>query len=213
MKEIILIGAGGHAAELREYLDYHNKVKAGEELKLIGLLDDDKGIYDHYNYEAPYLGKINEHEVRDDVHYLMGIANLKYRKQFIEEFLKKGAQFLTFIHPTALIASTANIGEGVVISHNASVGPMATIGDYCLLNSRCTIGHDSVMGKFNFISPQVAVSGNTTIGENNLLGTNSATIPGITIGNGNLIGAGAVVIKDVPDGVTVVGNKARILKR
>ena len=40
----------------------------------------------------------------------------------------------------------------------------------------------------------------------------SSVIQGIKIGHNCQVGAGSVVTKDVPDGVTVVGNPARILK-
>jgi hypothetical protein len=36
---------------------------------------------------------------------------------------------------------------------------------------------------------------------------------GITIGNNVTIGAGTVVIKDIPDNATVVGNPQRILRK
>lgn len=212
-KKIIIVGAGGHAAELREYIDLHNQARPADRMTVLGLIDDDRSNYAHYEYHDPYLGDIQSHSVDKSCEYLMAIANLKYRRPLIERFLSAGATFTGLIHPTALIASTAEIGEGVVISHNASLGPKVKIGDFNMLNSRCTIGHDTVLGKYNFISPQVALSGNTTVGEGNLIGTNAATIPGVTIGNNSIVGAGAVVIKDVPDGVVVVGNKARILEK
>ena len=40
---------------------------------------------------------------------------------------------------------------------------------------------------------------------------NAVIIGGITIGNNAKIGAGSVVINDVPDNATVVGNPARII--
>ena len=212
-KELIIIGAGGHAAELREYIDIHNQARPADRFRVLGYIDDDPSMHEHYEYEESYLGDIASHTVRSDIWYLMAIANLKYREPLIRQFQGKGACFTGLIHPTALIASTAEIGEGVIISHNASLGPKVKIGDFNMLNSRCTIGHDTVLGNYNFISPQVALSGNTTIGDGNLLGTNAATIPGVTIGNGSIIGAGAVVIKDVPDKVVIVGNKSKILKK
>jgi len=212
MKNIIIIGSGGHAAELREYLNHFNAREPKEPIQVLGFIDDDALTYSHYGFKEPYLGSIKEHLIDKNAYYLMAIANLAYRQPIIERFMAEGARFTGFIHPTAIIASTAQIGEGTVISHNASVGPLVQIGKFNMLNSRCTIGHDSVIGNYNFISPQVAVSGNTHIGNGNLIGTNSCTIPGIQIGDNNKIGAGTSVIMNVGDNLTVVGNKPRVFE-
>lgn len=203
MKSIIIIGAGGHAAELRDYIRFINLHQGNNNLQVVGFIDDDKQSYDHYGYAEPFLGTIQDHDIRNDVDYLMGIANLAYRQPIIEKFKAAGASFTGLIHPTALISPSAEIGEGTVISHNASVGPKAKIGRFNMLNSRCTIGHDTVLGDYNFISPQVALSGNTRVGNNNLIGTNACTIPGMTIGDNNKIAAGMVIFKPVSNHETV----------
>lgn len=48
-----------------------------------------------------------------------------------------------------------------------------------------------------------------TIGKNVWIGGGAIILPGVTIGDDAVIGAGAVVTRDVPEGVTVVGNPAR----
>jgi serine acetyltransferase len=57
----------------------------------------------------------------------------------------------------------------------------------------------------------VALSGNTKIGNENLIGTGSITVPSILIGNKNKIGAGTVVIYNIPNNMTVVGSKPKML--
>ncbi|MEL7220326.1 MAG: acetyltransferase [Bacteroidota bacterium] len=203
MKEVIIIGAGGHAAELRDYICHFNQAKGETAIRVIGFLDDNPAPHEHYGYQEPLLGTILAHTVRTDCYYMMGIANLKYRRPIIESIQAKGGRFTGLIHPTALISPSAEIGEGVVISHNASVGPKAKIGKFNMLNSRCTIGHDTHMGDYNFISPKVALSGNTKIGHENMIGTNASTIPGAKIGNNNIIGAGMIVYKPIKDNETV----------
>jgi len=204
MDEIIIVGSGGHAAELRDYINHNNNARPADRIEVVGYVDDDKSTYDHYGFAEPFLGSIKEHKVRTDVKYLMGIANLSYRKKIIQTLEANGAKFRGLIHPTAIISPSASIDATTVISHNASVGAKAKIGAYNMLNSRCTIGHDSVIGDFNFISPQVAVSGNTVIGNENLIGTNACTIPGISIGNKNTVAAGMTVYKKIEDNSVVL---------
>jgi UDP-3-O-[3-hydroxymyristoyl] glucosamine N-acyltransferase len=127
----------------------------------------------------------------------MGIANLKYRKSFVEQYIEQGARFITLIHPTAYVSPSALIGSGVIIGPMANIGPNVTLGDFTLINSRSSMGHDTHLGKFNFMCPNVCCSGFTTIGDENLFGINSATIPGIKVGDRNKIAAGMVLDKNV----------------
>lgn len=47
------------------------------------------------------------------------------------------------------------------------------------------------------------------IGKNVWIGAGALIMPGVTIGDNALVGAGSVVTRDVPAGVTVMGNPAR----
>lgn len=211
-KKIIIVGAGGHAAELVDYINTWNQHQ-GVKIDILGLIDDNRENYLHYKFTAPFLGSIADHLVEPNCYYLMGIANIDFRKKIVQELLGKGAKITGFIHPSAEISPTAIIEEGVVISRHSTVGPMAIIGRHTIVNSRCTIGHDASIGQFNFISPFCAISGNTKIGNDNLVGTNVVTLPGVNLGNRNKIGAGVVLFFEVKDDTTVVGQKPRIIEK
>lgn len=203
MQSVIVIGAGGHSAEIDDYFYFTGKSNADFPLRIIGYIDDNASAYEQYQLSAPYLGSISDHQIRNDCFYLMGIANLKYRRPIIDRFIDKGAKFATFIHPQATISPSARIGKGVVVAPYANIGPNVVVGDYNLINSRCSIGHDTVIGNYNFISPNVCFSGFTKLGDENLFGINSATIPGISVGNRNKIMAGMTLDKHVGDDETV----------
>jgi acetyltransferase EpsM len=49
------------------------------------------------------------------------------------------------------------------------------------------------------------------VGEGTQVGIGASVLPGIRIGKWCTIGAGAAIIRDVPDGVTVVGVPGRIV--
>ncbi len=65
----------------------------------------------------------------------MGIANLKYKKQFVEQYKSDGAKFISLIHASAYISPTAKFGEGIIIGPMANIGPNVSIGNYTLINS------------------------------------------------------------------------------
>jgi sugar O-acyltransferase (sialic acid O-acetyltransferase NeuD family) len=213
MKKVIIIGAGGYAAELYDYIAYFNSVNSSDkQIQVVGLIDNNQQNYLKYEYECPFLGSITSHTVQKDLYYLIGIANVKYREKFVVNLLEQGANFTNFIHPMAYVSKSAKIGEGVVIYQNATIGPLASVGDFSLINSRCSIGHDTVVGKFNFLSPNVCLSGNTRIGNSNLFGINSATIPEISVGSGNQIMAGITLVNSIGDDqVVYYRNKDKIL--
>jgi acetyltransferase EpsM len=51
-----------------------------------------------------------------------------------------------------------------------------------------------------------------TVREGTHVGAGAIIIPGVTVGKWAVIGAGSVIIRDVPDFATVVGNPGRVVK-
>ena len=82
---------------------------------------------------------------------------------------------------------------GIIVSHNAVIG------------ANCTIFHQVTIGE--------GKGGAPSIGDNCFIGAGAKLIGGIHIGNNVKIGAGCVVVDDVPDGATVVAQKARIIEK
>jgi acetyltransferase-like isoleucine patch superfamily enzyme len=45
------------------------------------------------------------------------------------------------------------------------------------------------------------------------IGSNVTILCGVTVGEGAIVGAGSVVVRDVPAGVTVAGNPAKVIRK
>lgn len=198
-KDLIVIGAGGHAAEIDEYIRHNQKIGGEDEYRIIGLLDDSPENYGRYRFQAPLLGGISGHIINKNAFYVIGIASIHYRKSFVEEYISRGAKFVSVIHSSAYISESAVIGEGCVIGPNVSLGPNVQIGKFTLINARCSIGHDTMVGDYNMISPNTCLSGFSRLGDENLFGINCATLPGIIVGSRNKISAGMILDTNISD--------------
>lgn len=51
------------------------------------------------------------------------------------------------------------------------------------------------------------------LGNNVWVGAGALILPGVSVGHGAVVAAGAVVTKDVPPGVVVAGNPARVIRQ
>jgi sugar O-acyltransferase (sialic acid O-acetyltransferase NeuD family) len=119
--------------------------------------------------------------------------------------------FLGAVHPTAIVAPTADIGEGTVVLHGAVVQANAVLGRHVLVNTAASVDHDCVIGDFAHVSPHATLCGHVEVGEGTHIGAGAVVIPSVRIGRWCRVGAGAVVLSDLPDHTTAVGNPARVL--
>jgi acetyltransferase-like isoleucine patch superfamily enzyme len=109
------------------------------------------------------------------------------------------------------VGDRVKLGRGVVLCPGAIASADITLGDFAMLNLHATVGHDAAVGAWSTLSAHCDVTGRVQVADRVFMGSGVSIIPGLSIGSGATLGAGAVVIKDVPAGVTVVGNPARIL--
>jgi serine O-acetyltransferase len=80
------------------------------------------------------------------------------------------------------------------------IGETAEIGDDCTLYQGVTLGGTSL---------DRGQKRHPTIGNDVIVGSGAQVLGPFRVGNGARIGAAAVVLKEVPDGATMVGNPAR----
>jgi UDP-3-O-[3-hydroxymyristoyl] glucosamine N-acyltransferase len=87
------------------------------------------------------------------------------------------------------------------------------IGDDTRIDNAVMVGHNSRTGKRCTLTACCVIGGSAVIGDDTYVGLNATIRDHVRVGSGVTVGMGAVVVKDVPDGVTVVGNPARVLER
>lgn len=198
MKNIVIISTGAVAAEITSYLD---SVKDDCDFILKGYLDYDYNVekyYKKYRFSMPIIGDIETYIPEENDYFILGVANIDFRKKVISTIKNKGGKFFTFIHPTAIVAKDAKIGEGCIISPFCMIGPNTLIGDFNHLTSYSFISHDCIVGNNNLFS-SAGICGNVTIGNNNSFYIKSTVVPNVTIENNCIIQAGMLLDKSIKD--------------
>jgi chloramphenicol O-acetyltransferase type B len=115
-----------------------------------------------------------------------------------------------FVYP-----GKVSLGDRVYVGRHCYLDGDITIGDCTMLASSVAI----VGGDHAFDKPGVPMidSGRehwkpTCIGRDCWLGHGVIILNGVTIGDGSIVAAGSVVLHDVPPGVIVAGNPARLIR-
>jgi len=124
------------------------------------------------------------------------------------------------ILPGARIGRNCNICLNCFVENDVVIGNDVTVKTAAQLCDGVTIEDGAFIGpSVVFTNDRHPVSGNrefklmrNRVCRGAALGAAAIITPGVTIGENAVVGAGAVVTKDVPPGVTVVGNPARKIK-
>jgi sugar O-acyltransferase (sialic acid O-acetyltransferase NeuD family) len=211
MKRIIILGAGGHAQVVADIIFAMSQSRA--DVIAAGFLDDDPCLWATSLLGIPVLGGLSTlREVSHDG-ILVAVGDNRTRARITRDLQACGETFFSAIHPRAVIGTGVRIGQGVVICAGVVVNTATEIGDGVVLNTGCTVDHHCRIGAFGHIAPGVHLGGEVAVGEGTFVGIGASVIPRRCIGAWAAVGGGAVVIRDVPDGLTVVGVPAGPIRK
>lgn len=121
-------------------------------------------------------------------------------------------RFATLIHPGAIVAHDARIGEGTVVMAGAVINPGTVVGSHCIVNTGACLDHDNRLEDFCSVAPGVATGGKVSIGRGAAVCIGACIQHGIVIGEHTVIGAGSVVLSDVPASCVAFGVPCKVVR-
>lgn len=145
---ILLYGNGGHAKVIKDCLS---------------LLGHD--VSEQFSKENPYNPDNNQ-----DKKMIVAVGNNDTREKLVQEAKHR---FLTIIHPSAVIASDVEIGEGTVILANAVIQAGAKIGKHCIINANVVIDHDVEISDYCSLYPCAYIGGESVISKGTSIEANT----------------------------------------
>ena len=115
--------------------------------------------------------------------------------------------FTPAIHPSAIIADDADVGENVYVGPHCVIESGATIGNNCVLVAGCYVGHNALLGEGCVLRAHVSIRERSRLGDR------------VTIHDGSVIGsdgfgytpdANGVWQKVMQLGIVEIGNDVEI---
>ena len=151
--KLIIIGSSGFgrlAADIAKQLGNY---------QLIAFLDDGYVVEDVL---YPIISRkiLFHEEQRNEYDFFVADTNSCTRQQLMENL---DVNFVTLIHPTAIIGSNVTIGKGSIVMPGAIINIGAQIGRGVILNTACSVGYDCQVGDFCHVSTGAHLDGNVEL--------------------------------------------------
>jgi len=210
MKEIILVGGGGHCKACIDVIECEGKFriagivdfkeKVGRLVLGYRIIASDENLADlakEYKNFLITIGHIKSPAKRIELYKLLNSFNVN---------------FPVIISPLAYVSKYSFVGKGTIIMHNAIVNSGVRVGVNCIINSKALLEHDVKIGDHCHISTGAIINGGSQIGDFSFIGSGAIILNGVTIPANTIVGAGAVVVKDIRESGVYVGNPARRIK-
>ena len=207
MGKTFIYGAGGLGIEI---LDLCGRTQAFHNTDLM-FVDDFK--FGGMLYGIPI---ISFESAKADVglgNMILASGDPTGRQKMFRRAKEAGFNLPVVIDDSARISEFASIGEASIVCAGVTVAARSVISKNVLINVDSIVGHDVRVEEAAVLASKVNTGGNCVIGSESMLGMSVSLRPGISIGKGSIVAVGASVFNDVPDGVTVVGNPARVSRR
>ena len=191
MKEIVLIGGGGHCRSVIDVIEQEGL------FEIAGIVDQPELLgTDVLGYSVIGNDSDLESLAKKYQYALVTVGQIKSPSLRIKLFdLASEAGFIlpSIISPNAYVSQHASIGNGVVVMHDALINASTTIGDNCIVNSKALIEHDCRISEHCHISTSVTINGGVTIESSCFIGSGATTRESIIIKKESFIKAGSIV--------------------
>lgn len=170
----LIYGAGGHANVLAELGSINGAT-------VPVMFSDDA---QHHSEDSGMMICAYDPFLFPTLPLVLGIGNNKVRELLAS---KVGHTFTRLIHPKAVVATDALIGEGTVVLANAVIQANCRVGNHVIINAGAVIDHDATISDFAHVAANAYIGGGAVIEKNVLIGQGAVVTRHTIVKEGTVI--------------------------
>ncbi len=208
MKELILVGGGGHCRSVIEAAESCGR-------KIRGILDLPRFIGNEVCGYSVIGSDDDIEKYVDECEFIVTLGSIENsipRQKLHSKIKEAGGTLATVVASTAYVSRRAAIGQGTVILHQSVVNSMARIGESVIVNSGAVVEHDAEVGELTHISTGAKVNGGCKVGARCFVGSGAVMVQGTVMADDAFLGAGSLLARNADAPGTYVGFPARKVK-
>ncbi len=209
---MVLYIYGTRGAGIEVYDLVKRNTRLNKKYSKVYFIDDFWEEKEYYGTRTTPYSSHEKYRKDENAEFVIAVGEPAARRLLFDKVKAAGYPLATLIDETAVISDTAKISEGCVVNAYAIVSSEAVLKENCFVMFESIIGHHAQIGSNCVICPKATVGGHSRVGEQTFLSLGSSMMQGVNIGKEAIVGMGSMVFQNVEDGVTVVGNPARVTK-
>jgi len=205
MNRLVIIGAGGHGRVVADAARL-----SGQWVEIVFLDDRYPELLSSGGFTV--VGAVSDvsSNNRPEDAYIVAVGNAAARQTIVKRTGLAAEQFARVIHPSAIVADSAQLGHGVMVLAGVVINCDSQIEEHVIVNTASVVEHDCRVGAFTHLSPRSCLGGEVIIGEGCWIGIGALVLPLLQLGASSILGAGAVMTRSFDNGLTLVGVPAQI---
>jgi len=209
VKDIVIIGHGGLAREVAQYISDIKKISNEWVIRGYSTANSDSLGVLVGGYNVCFLDdELMNYNAEIEAVIAIGFPQVIYK--LAKDFSRAShISFPNLIHPHAYISDYVSVEKGNIVAPGVVLSVDIQIGSFNLFDWNVTIGHDCVLGGFNTFFPSSNISGAVKNWIPVMVGAGAKILPGLSVCDDVVIGAGAVVTKSIEESGTYIGVPAK----
>ncbi|MDY6850842.1 MAG: biotin/lipoyl-containing protein [Thermodesulfobacteriota bacterium] len=205
---VVVYGAGDHGILVKEWID------SSATREFYGFLDGKKpaGTFvadGKILGGRSYLGRLRGLQV-DEI--FVTVFDRRLREELNREARDAGLKLFSIVHPSVILGTHVEIGEGCFIKAGAVIDSHTSIGEGAIIDNGCVIAHHSRIGRYCHLTPGVVTGGRVVVGDYTLVAINSGIMSRVEIGEDCWIDIGSVVKTSFPEKKLYIGGSPARVK-